>query len=332
MSKKVFGKWEGQTIHNFTLKSEHVTATFSELGASIQSLVVYGKEITLGYNEVAPYMTGEPPYFGATIGRVANRIANAKFTLNGVEYKLDQNADTNCLHGGFHGFDRRIFTGKEEDGKVVFTLHSPHMDQGFPGALDLTVTYALEHDELKLTLSAVSDADTLFSPTNHAFFNLMGEAQPVYDTLLTIYADEYTPANEKLLPLGVKAPVKGTPFDFTTAKPIGQDIHADNEQLKLVGGGFDHNYVLLGEHVATAYCPATGIQMDIYTSLPGVQLYSGNFLTGEKCRNGSYGKHTAFCLEPQFFPNAVNTEGFETPLLRKGERATHTIRYAFAKK
>ncbi|MDE7394516.1 MAG: galactose mutarotase [Clostridiales bacterium] len=333
VKQETFGHVNGKEVRVFTLTSDTLCVRVMELGASIQSLkmkTAHGeKELTLGYDTVDEYMVGKPSYYGASIGRVANRIGDAKFSLGGKTYTLTANNASNCLHGGFDGYDRRIFAGKSVgDNAVAFTLNSPDGDQGFPAALTLTVTYTLNGNELSVKYAAVSDADTLFAPTNHAFFNF-DDGAPVYDTELTIYASAYTPVNEKLLPTGEARAVKGTPFDFTVSKKIGKDIHAQDEQLDTVGGGFDHNYVLDGTHAATAVGKKAGVKMDLYCDLPSMQFYSGNFLENERCRYGVLKKHTAFCLEPQFFPNAVNTPAFETPLLKAGEEKAYTFRYVF---
>lgn len=335
VEKEIFGVYGSKEVQVFTLKSDLLCVRVMELGASIQSLkmnTAHGeKELTLAYDNLDEYMEGKPPYYGASIGRVANRIGQARFTLNGKTYTLTANNASNCLHGGKDGYDRRFFTGKiSGDNAVTFTLDSVDGDQGFPGHLVLSVTYTLNGNELRAEYAAVSDADTLFAPTNHAFFNF-NDGAPVYDTELAIYAAAYTPVNELLLPTGERRAVKNTAFDFIKRKPIGKDIHANDEQLAVVGGGYDHNYVLDGEHAATAIDKKAGVKMDLYCDLPGLQFYSGNFLENAHCRYGVLKKHAAFCLEPQFFPNAVNTPEFETPLLKAGEHKKYTFRYVFEK-
>ena len=333
VKQEVLGVWKGKEVRVFTLTSETLSVRVTELGAAIQSLKMKTaqgeKELTLAFDTVEEYMAGKPSYYGASIGRVANRIGNAQFSLGGKAYTLTVNNGSNCLHGGEDGYDRRIFEGKVAGEDVVsFVLKSPDGDQGFPGNLTLTVTYTLKGGELRVRYAAASDADTVFAPTNHAFFNF-DDGAPVYDTELTIHADAYTPVNGNLLPTGELRAVKGTPFDFTSPKPIGKNIHDKDEQLEIVGGGYDHNYVLNGAHAATAVGKRAGVKMDIYCDTPGIQFYSGNFLENAKCRYGKLKKHAAFCLEPQFFPNAVNTPAFQTPFLKANEEKAYTFRYVF---
>ena len=329
-SVKKFGNSNGGEVLAYTLENEYLSVTVLNYGATIQSVRVKTpsgpREITLGYDDMDGYIL-KSNYFGATIGRVANRISGGAFTLGGKKYALDKNDGDNCLHGGFNGYDKRIFSARAEDNRLEFTLKSCDGDQGFPAELLLKVEYVLQNNSLKITYTAQSDGETLWNPTNHTFFNLSGKCGNVYDTELKINAEKFTPVNQNLVPSGELAPVGGTVFDFRDYKKIGQSINSADRQLQLVSGGYDHNFVLSGEHAATAKC--SGLKMEVYTDLPGLQLYTGNFLDGVSCRGGIYGKHTAFCLEPQYFPNAVNTEGFEKPLLRKGETKTHYIKYTF---
>lgn len=323
---KPFGTVDGKAVQAYTLTGDNIEVTVINYGASVQSIKVKGREITLGYDTLKPY-TEKPTYFGATVGRVANRIAGARFALDGKVYTLDRNDGENCLHGGSHGYDSRVWDGTVKDDGVIFTLKSADGDQGFPGELCVTVGYTVTADTLKVYFTATSDKDTYFAPTNHTFFNFGGKPDTVDDTVLFINADCYMPVDGKLIPTGELMSVKGTPFDFSAPKRIGDGIHAADKQLTYVGGGIDHNYALNGKHAATV--SHGDIVMDMYTDLPGLQLYTGNFLIDKKCRGGVYNKHTAFCLEPQFFPNAVNTDGFKKPVLRARETATYYIEYKF---
>ncbi len=327
---KLFGKCNGKDVYLYTLSNENLEVTIMNYGATIQSLKVKTaegfREITLGYDKFADYLE-KPNYFGATIGRVANRISGGAFTLHGKEYRLDRNDGDNCLHGGFVGYDKKVFDGEEKPNELIFTLNSRDGDQGFPANLKLKVSYKLEASALIVTYTAESDGDTFWNPTNHTFFNLGGRAEPVYKTELKINADRYTLIDKKLIPTGELKSVKGTPFDFTDYKKIGKEINADDGQLRLVSGGYDHNFVLNSELAASA--KYDGVQMDVSTDMPGIQLYTGNFLGGVECRNGVFNKHFAFCLEPQYFPNAINTEGFEKPIIKQGEMKTHYIKYSF---
>lgn len=327
---KLFGKLGEKEIYAYTLENEFLKVTLINYGATIQSIKVKTpkglRDVALGYDDLQSYID-KSNYFGATVGRVANRVSNAQFKLNGKKYTLEKNDGNNCLHGGFHGFDSRVFDAEEKDGGVVFSLTSADGDGGFPAELKLKVEYSLVGGALCINYSAVSDNDTVWNPTNHTFFNLGGKPEKVYGTRLKIYADKFTPVNSDLIPTGELKPVAGTVFDFTDFKEIGKEINADDTQLKLVGGGFDHNFVLNGNLAATAECD--GLRLEVFTDMPGVQLYSANFLDGAKCFNGVYGKHYAFCLEPQYFPDAVNIDGFEKPCLKAGKPEEHRIRFEF---
>lgn len=326
---KLFGTYGGKEVYSYTLKNEHLEVTLLNLGATIQGIKAYGRDVALGYDNLKSYID-KSNYFGATIGRVGNRISRGQFVLNGKRYLLEKNDGNNCLHGGYHGFDGKIFRAEQNGNSVTFYLLSEDGDGGFPAELKLKVEYRLEGGALSITYTAVSDGDTVWNPTNHTFFNLGGKPEKVYSTKLKINADKFTPVNGDLIPTGELKPVKGTPFDFTEFKEIGKDIAADDEQLKLTGGGYDHNFVLNGNLAATA--EYDGLRLNVYTDMPGVQLYTANFLDGANCTNGVYGKHYAFCLEPQYFPDAVNINGFEKPYLKAGQPGEHSIRFEFSKR
>lgn len=328
---EVFGTIGGKKVYAYTLENDNLKVTLLNYGATIQSIKVKTEQgmrnVALGYDNLQSYID-KSNYFGATVGRVANRISGGQFKLSGKKYTLEKNDGNNCLHGGFHGFDSRLFNAEEKENEVIFTLTSADGDGGFPAGLKLKVEYRLEGGALCINYTAVSDGDTVWNPTNHTFFNLGGKPEKVYGTQLKINADKFTPVNGDLIPTGEFKPVAGTVFDFTDFKEIGKDINADDGQLKLVGGGFDHNFVLNGKHAATA--KYDGIMLDVYTDMPGVQLYSANFLDGAKCENGVYGKHCAFCLEPQYFPDSVNINSFEKPYLKAGKPQEHFIRFEFS--
>ena len=326
ISRRLFGNSNGKDVYAYTLGNGELQVTVIDFGASVQSIKLRGRELTLGYDELESYLKYRN-YFGATVGRIANRVSGGKFTLNGKQFNLDKNDGENSLHGGFDGFDRRLFESKIEGDSVIFTLVSADGDQGLGGTLTLKVKYTLSDNSLDIVYEAVSDSDTLWNPTNHTFFNFSGTNAPVYDTLLFINAEKFTPVDGNLIPTGELKKVAGTPYDFTKFKTLGKDIFEEYEQLKLASGGYDQNFVLNGERAAVA--EYEDIRLELFTDLPGLQLYTGNFLDGEVCRGKVYGKHTGFCLEPQYFPNAINTEGFESPVLRAGEVKTHFIRYKF---
>jgi len=281
------------------------------------------------------------PNFGATIGRHANRIGGAAFELNGVKYELDKNDGRNNLHGGFDGYHKRLWSAnvvEETDGTAMeFTYHSPDMDQGFPGNLDVKVTYKLtDADEVVISYDAVCDKDTVLNLTNHTYFNLAGhDAGSIVNHKVFIDADEFTYADEESIPNGDILKVEGTPMDFRTEKAIADDIDSDYHQTKW-GKGFDHNWVLKTKKgelslVATLKEENSGRYMETYTDLPGMQFYAGNFLDGTEIGKGgvSYGKRSGLCFETQYFPNAVNVPSFEQPIIKAGEKFNSVTKYVF---
>ena len=311
-----------------TLKNGNVETDIESTGARINALRVSGVDVVLGFNSVEEYVKSSC-YAGATIGRVANRIAHGKFTLNGKKYKLNTNNGKNHLHGGNEGFDKKQFTVTEQtDNSVILEYLSVDGEENYPGNLKFTVKFTVENNSLLMEYSAVSDKDTLWCPTNHAYFNLDGESSgECLNNLLEINADYYTPVDGGLIPTGEKTAVKNTPFDFTNLKAIGENIGA--EQLKETLG-YDHNYVLNGERAAHAESAKTGIKMDVYTDMPCLQFYSGGQLDGVIGKNGKYFQYAGFCLEPQFCPDAINMQDFEKPYLKKGETKTHYIEFKFS--
>lgn len=337
----------------YTLTRGKLKATISSLGATVTRLLLpdaAGKvdDVVLGFDELEPYMNGTSPYFGCVVGRVANRIGGATFTLDGKQYKLPANDGENTLHGGKAGFDKKIWQSEKldsEDGPAVrFTLHSPDGDQGFPGDLDVAVTYTLTSDtEMRTVMEARSiSTATPVSLAHHAYWNLRGHSSGSVDNhRLRIWASNYTPVDDKLIPTGNLVSVKNTPFDFSEEATIGS-------RLSEVPGGYDHNYVLDGVSPETTNDqssldpslrlaaqvkePQTGRVMTLLTNVPGMQFYSGNFLDGSfKGKEGSlYGKHSAFCLETQGFPNAVNEPKFPSVIIRPGEVYRHIMVHRFS--
>ncbi len=327
VTKMSFGLAGGRQIYAYTLKGERLEVTVLNYGATIQSIKFDGRELVLGYDVVDGYvMTNN--YFGATIGRVANRIGGGSFTLGGRAFSLELNdGGKNYLHGGSRGYDKRVFYGEDNGEEVMFTLLSKDGDQGMPANLIMRVIYAIEGDALKITYTAEATGDTLWAPTNHSFFNFSGTPASVCGTRLRINAHRFTPIDKDSVPTGEIREVAGTPFDFTSFKEIGKDIFADDEQLRFASHGYDHNFVLDGERAATA--ESDGIGMDVCTDMPGLQFYTGNFLNDTRLRGGVYDAHSAFCLEPQYFPDAVNKDNFETPFVTRGRTYTHYIKYSF---
>lgn len=311
-----------------TIKDGNIEAEIESVGARINALKVNGVDIVLGFNSVEDY-NKSGCYAGATIGRVANRIAKGRFTLNGKEYRLNVNNGENHLHGGNDGFDKKPFTVTEEiANSVTMEYVSADGEENYPGNLRFTVKFTVENNALLMEYSAVSDKDTLWCPTNHAYFNLSGEQSGnCLNNLLQINADFYTPVDGGLIPTGEKKAVKGTPFDFTKPKRIGEEIDAEELNVTL---GYDHNYILNGAHAAHAESEVTGIKMDVYTDMPCLQFYSGGQLNGVKGKSAIYNQYAGFCLEPQYCPNAINMDGFEQPILKAGEINKHYIRYKIA--
>lgn len=294
--------------------------------------------VVLGMDNIAAYEEGNP-YYGAIIGRYGNRIANGKFTLNGVEYQLAKNNGENHLHGGLNGFDRKNwqlapFTTENSAG-VTLSLVSPDGDQGYPGELNMQVTYVLTNNNtLDMTFSATTDKATIVNMTQHSYFNLAGSGS-ILDHELMIPSDAITPVDAGLIPTGELMPVAGTAFDFNTAKTIGKDIEQDHQQLTY-GKGYDHNYVLKSEVndelvvAAKVVEPKSGRTLTVLTDEPAVQFYSGNFMDGTTSRDGKpFEFRTGFCLEPQHYPDSPNQPDFPSTTLLPGEQYQIRIVYEF---
>jgi aldose 1-epimerase len=314
-------------------------ATITAYGARLVSLNVPDKQdkmtsVVLGFDSVDQYKKSTN-YYGAIIGRYGNRIANGKFSLNGKEYHLFLNNGPNSLHGGLHGFDSKEWTASQlNDQKIELTYLSKNGEEGYPGNLHITVTYELtDSNELKISYEAITDSATVINLTNHAFFNLNGEGSgSILNHSLQINADEYTPVDSTLIPTGKLESVKTTPFDFSSAKTIGQNINDSSLQLKN-GHGYDHNFILKGEGLklgATATGDQSGITMEVWTDQPGLQFYSGNFMDGKnQLRKGPDDFRTAFCLETQHYPNSPNEPDFPTTVLRPGQTFRSVSIYKF---
>ena len=310
------------------------SVTLIDYGAAVQSLLVPDArggltDVVLGYDSAAEYQRNNG-HLGATIGRHGNRIGGAAFSLGGKVYPLAANNGPNHLHGGTRGFDKYLWQADCGEDFVRFSRLSPDGEENYPGDLAVCVTYTLTGDNtLRIVYDADTSADTVVNLTNHSYFNLAGGGSAL-DTELLIHAERFTELGEGTLPTGRILPVEGTPLDFRRFKPIGRDIGADCEQLRL-GGGYDHNFVLSGRHAACARSAASGIQMDVYTDMPGVQLYSANGLSARPGKGGKVmAEHFAFCLETQLFPNAMNCYGFPSPVLRAGCHLHSETDYAFS--
>lgn len=319
--------------------SKGITAELFDYGAVLAKLYVPDKNgrpvnVVLGYDTPEEYQNGGC-FFGAVVGRAANRIAAASFELNGRKYELTANDHGNTLHGGRDFYHTRFWEVKEcEESKVCFYLKSEDMDQGFPGNLEIFVTYSVtEENELRMEYSAVSDQDTIVNLTNHSYFNLNGQGTgDVLDQEVLIDADGFTPADETMIPVGEIAGVEGTPMDFRKFKKIGKEINAEYPPLRSAGG-YDHNMVLNKKgyrRVAAMRSAKTGILMEVFTDLPGMQFYTGNFVKNECGTGGNiYTERSGACFETQYFPDAVHHENFETPLLKAKEHYRTVTAYRF---
>lgn len=316
----------------------------SNFGATVAGLKVPGadgvfRDVIMGFDRAEGYAEGSS-YQGATVGRFANRIANACFELNDRRYALDPNTEHgHCLHGGKNGFHQRMWQTlppESSEGAIVFQLTSPDGDQGMPGNLDIKVRFSLSEDNtFCIRYLAVSDADTLINLTNHSYFNLNGVAAPgIEDHFLWINADCFTPTDAHSIPTGEIRSVCGTALDFRAEKRIGQDIDADEPQLHMAGG-YDHNFVLNGNHrekpAAKARSEISGIMMEVFTDRPGIQFYSGNYLGGEAPGKQGFRleRRSAFCLEAQCFPDAPHHPGFPSACLKAGELFKSVTSYRF---
>jgi len=338
----------GETVHVYTLTNANgVEARAITYGGVIVSLKVPGRDgrlgdVVLGFDELAPY-TDRSPYFGSLIGRYGNRIAGGRFTLDGRTYALAQNNGPNHLHGGVRGFDKRLWRAEpfERAGAVgvTFSYTSPDGEEGYPGTLDVRVTYTLtDRNELAFEYHATTDRATPVNLTQHTYFNLAGDgARDVLGHVLHLNADHFTPVDATLIPTGEIVRVAGTPFDFTTPTAIGARIEADDEQLRH-GGGYDHNFVLNGGQegemrlAARVLEPTSGRVMEVHTTEPGVQFYSGNFLDGSlRGKNGVVYEHRyGFCLETQHFPDSPNKPHFPSTILEPGEVYRSRTVYTFS--
>lgn len=327
----------GERVKNYTIATPTICAEFLDYGATIRSLSVKDcsgnwVDVVLGYDTISEY-ENQDGYLGACIGRVGNRIGNAEFTLNGQRYPLAKNDGANHLHGGDRGFDKFVWDAEVGENYVRFTRCSLDGEEGYPGKLVVSVTYRLTDGTLEIVYDAETDKDTLCNLTNHTYWNLNGGGT-VLEHSLQVYADGFLENDGGCLPTGKILNVDGTPMDFRTPKQIGKDIHADHIQLRNCGG-YDHNFCLRersGLHeAAVLHSEQTGITMKTMTTMPGLQVYSGNFLTTRLGKNGAvYEKQDAICLETQFYPNAMGCKGFEKPILRTGEKYHHVSQYAFS--
>ena len=340
VTRTSFGSVAGQPVELFTLRNANgIELKATNYGGIITSIVAPDRDgkpgdIVLGFDTIEGYLK-DPPYFGALVGRYGNRIAKGRFTLDGKTYSLAVNNGPNHLHGGLKGFDKVIWTAEPLAGKtgVAFSRRSPDGEEGYPGNLDVRITYELtDRNELVITYHATTDKATPVNLTNHSYFNLAGSGD-VLGHQLTIAADRYTPVDSTLIPTGTLAPVQGTPFDFRTPTAIGARIEQANEQLKN-GGGYDHNWVLnrsgSGRQLAARVVePKSGRTLEVSTTEPGVQFYSGNFLDGTITGKGGtvYQRRSGLCLETQHYPDSIHHANFPKATLKPGDTYKHTCIY-----
>lgn len=343
ITKTEFGTMpNGEKVYSYLLDNgQGLSAEILNYGGIIKNLYVTDKngvktDVALGRGTLEDYLKNDG-YLGALIGRHANRIKKGTFILNGETYNVGVNEGNNSLHGGKVGFDKKIWGVNEIDGSepaLALTLLSPDGEEGFPGNLKVTVVYTLtKNNGVKIEYTAVSDKDTVTNLTNHTYFNLAGHASGVIDKqTLQINSSFYTPNDNEGMPTGEVMNVEGTPFDFRQAKPIGQDIRSDFDQIEMYEG-FDHNYAISGRGfrlAATACCLENGVTMEVYTNQPAMQLYTSNALSSGIYKDGAkYEQHQAFCLETQCFPNAMEHSHYPSPLLKEGEEYHHVTEYRF---
>ncbi|WP_345277050.1 aldose epimerase family protein [Litoribaculum gwangyangense] len=334
---------DNKQVNLFTLKNKNgLTAQITNYGGRIVSLWVPDKhgdfdDIVLGYESIEQYLQPKGRYFGALIGRYANRIAKGRFTLYDSIYTLTINNGDNHLHGGQKGFHNVVWSAnKLSDKELKLEYLSTDGEEGYPGNLNVTVIYKLNDDnELEINYTATTDRPTHINLSQHSFFNLFGAGKgSINSHLLQINAAYFTPIDEELIPTGQIEEVKSTPFDFTNIKPMGKDIDADNQQLKF-GSGYDHNFVLEGSGLRVAakvFEPNSGRVMEVITNEPGLQFYGGNFLDERNVgkENLTYGYRTAFCLETQHFPNGPNETSFPSTLLDPDDEYHSTCIYKFS--
>jgi len=340
---------DGQPVQLYRLRSESgVEVSACTYGATITSIVTPGRDgvradVVLGFDSIAPYLA-QTAFLGAIVGRYANRIARARFVLDGKTYQLEPNDGPNLLHGGARGFDKRLWKGESftrgRDQGVRFTRVSPAGEEGFPGTLQVSVEYLLSAvGALQCSFTADTDAPTIVNLAQHAYFNLSGTATPILDHELTIAASRYTPITVDSIPTGTLDSVADTPFDFRTPRRIGDRIDESHPQLRF-GRGYDHNWVLDGEgrptnserlpYAATLRHAGSGRRLDVFTTEPGLQFYSGNFLDGTlQGPRGPYVRRAGLCLETQKFPDTPNHDTFPTAVIRPGKPYSARTTFAF---
>lgn len=333
---------DGKAVNYYTLENKHgMKVEFSNYGATIIGIHVPDKSglsenVVLGYDSIGGYYSGTS-YFGCVVGRFANRIAKGKFSIEGKEYNAPINNGQNTLHGGVKSIDKQVWDARKINDGIVFSIKIEDGENGYPGELRLKVTYSLREDNsLVIDYQATTDKTTVINVTNHAYFNLAAKQdQTILSHNVILNASKFTPVDSTLIPTGEQAAVANTPFDFTASKQIGKDIGVGHEQL-LFGKGYDHNFVLTEgttplKLAAVVTEETSGRKMEVFTTQPGIQFYSGNFLDGaEKAHGTAYQFRTGFCLETQHFPDSPNQPTFPTTLLKPGEKFESQTIYKFS--
>ena len=350
MRKDFFGKTrDGRSSYLYTLSNRRgLEVILCDYGASIVSIRIpdrsgHSDHVVLGYASLAEY-ENDRFFMGGTIGRYANRIARGEFRLNGTSYALAKNAPPNHLHGGYMGFHKRLWQAQEsrsaQGDAVNFSYLSPDGEEGFPGNLTVSARFVVSstRNDMQIIYDATTDRDTIVNLTSHPYFNLAGQtSRDILSHQLLIHADKFTPVDATMIPTGEFRDVRSSPFDFTRLTPVGSRIDADDPQL-ILAVGYDHNWVLDNDPgapeipAARLYDPASGRRLEIFTTEPGMQFYSGNFLDGSvRAKNGeSYAPRCGLCLEPQHFPDSPNHTDFPSVVLRQGERFRSATTYRFS--
>ena len=327
---------DGRMAHLYTISCGALKAVISDFGATLVQLYVPDSngqidDIVLGFDSPAEYAASDT-YFGATVGRNANRIQNAAFVLNNKTYSLSPNEAPNSLHSGPDGFERRLWKVEQhEKNCIVFSLHSPHLDQGFPGNADIRVSYCLTTDSLQICYDGISDQDTVFNLTNHSYFNLAGHHHPekAMEQTLSMPARFFTPADSASIPTGECRPVKSSPMDFRSPKPLGQDI-AQNYEPLMLQKGYDHNFEVFCNPCAHLTDSSSGRSMAVYTDCPGIQLYTANYTDCTGKGGQRYPLRSGVCLETQFFPDALHKAQWKQPVVKAGEKYHSVTTYRFS--